>query len=108
MIAKIPTLVVEIPLDVISNAIKNDRMIEKKLQELNSPCEIAHVLSKKYYKSNLPLETEQEWIKETLNASKDNEAELNELLSTKLEGFEELVGETLSDEQKRIIEKNRT
>ena len=63
------------------------------------------MLSKKYYKSNLPLETEQEWIKETLNASKDNEAELNELLSTKLEGFEELVGETLSDEQKRIIEK---
>ena len=82
-----------------SNCIKNNEIFRANANNVTSPCEGAAVL-KQVLKINPPPQNEEEWIlNELASASEEEHTEKAKLLlSTAVQGYEELVGTEVDQE----------
>lgn len=100
-IAREPCKLLKFPGSVVVDLMKTDKGLREGLMTLQSPCEGAVVLVKTLNHINPPPKNHQEWIKTQVN---NKEGKVIELLSTVIPGYEDLVGTSLSEGEKKEIE----
>ena len=104
-IARQPSELLSIPLELLIDLIKDDDGLIRGLSELKSPCEGIAVLSKIVSELNPPPADTNSWLRSQLDGSENvsNEQRLR-LLSSVIPNSESLVGKTISNEQKQQLE----
>ena len=109
-IARQPATLLSFPLETILVLIQEDPDLLKGLESIDSPCEGAFILSKIINKLNPPPEDPKNWILSYLkgkNANNDIEKEQGKtcyLLSTAINGKENLIGKQITVQEKEELE----
>ncbi|GCE64739.1 peptidase C39 [cyanobiont of Ornithocercus magnificus] len=103
-IARQPCQLLSFPLNLLFELMKEDLGLRDGLRQLQSPCEGAAVLGALLQRLNPPPKDAQAWILSQLKSSTDPEQGHEVfLLSSVVTGAEDLVGHSLSSEQREYI-----
>ena len=107
-IAKQPSKLLSIPLELIAKLIKYDEGLYHGLESLYSPCEAAEVLSYVLGTVNPQPEDRLMWIKNQIKSNQDIQGERQgnhiKLLSTVIDNYENKLGREISDDEKMVME----
>lgn len=100
-IARQNSKLISIPLEVILELMIKDEAFANTISHTNSACEGSYILARIYKTINPPPKDPRQWILEEIKNNEDQEKnnEQIQLLSTKIDGYEEMVGKEITNEQ---------
>ncbi len=100
-IARRPSRLLSLPLGLLLELLRDDPGLRAGLEQLQSPCEAAAVLSEVLQQLNPPPTDHQTWILEQLQNSNGT---TQSLLSSVVAGHEGLIGRSLTPDQREQLE----
>ena len=101
-IARQPSKLLSFPINTLLALYQDDKGLQEGLSELKSPCEGAEVLGEVLKNINPPPADHQRWLIENIQRTSGSSSKA--ILSSVVEGYENLIGKTLTQSQIITIE----